>query len=540
MRALMQPLERRSLLSAGLTGQYYDNSNFTNLKLTRTDAQINFNWGAGSPSGSIGADTFSVRWNGYVLAKNSQQYTFYANADDGVRVWVNGQELINQFADHSAATTYSGKINLTAGNYYSIRIDYFEDKNNASMKLQWSSPSTSKAVIPASALFTSVPTSGSSSDSGSSSGSSSGTSTGSSIKYSSPIKITQGGTYSGNWESDSTSTPAVVVETTAPVTISNSNIRSRGEEIATWVNGTNVTIQGTTATALNPDVAGVSPGRFLDDEYFDSITVKNCTLNGTSGIYLDTYSGDGSGTIKIQNNTANNIDGRHSDGNGGFVNYSVRTNKSTGKTDVGYDIVQFLQIAKVHGLAGIDVSGNHVVNQPGQSRVEDNISIYDSSGTSSSPILIHDNYIDGAYNVQPTQGNYSDSTYSYNNSYSGGGIMLGDGDPSDASDESAYVDAYNNTVIDTTNYGIAITSGHDLQFYNNKIYSSGKLSNGQAVFAQNVGAGIWNANGESSSRFYNNGGHDNQIEWFDNGTRNDWWVPGASNWDNNVHRTDLL
>jgi parallel beta-helix repeat protein len=181
-----------------------------------------------------------------------------------------------------------------------------------------------------------------------------------------------------------------------------------------------------------------------------------------------------------------------------------------------------------------------VVNQPGQSRVEDNISIFDSSGTSGSPILIHDNYINGAYTVNPTQGNYSDGTYSYDNSYSGGGIMLGDGDPDDSSDGCAFVQAYNNTVINTTNYGIAITSGHDIQFYNNTVFSNGKLSDGETVSAQNIGAAIWNANGESSNQFYNDGGHDNQIEWFDHGSRNDWWVPSASNWSNNVDRTNLF
>src|ERR1700722_19559026 len=127
MHMFMQPLERRRLLSAGLTGRYFGSEAFTNLKLTRTDSQLNFNWGTSGPGSGVAKTGFSVRWQGYVLAKYTQQYTFYANADDGVRVWVNGQELINQFTDHSATPTWTGKINLTAGKYYSIRVDYYQD-----------------------------------------------------------------------------------------------------------------------------------------------------------------------------------------------------------------------------------------------------------------------------------------------------------------------------------------------------------------------------------------------------------------------------
>lgn len=402
------------------------------------------------------------------------------------------------------------------------------------MQLKWSSASQAQQIVPSSRLFTSIPSS-----SGSSSGGSSGGGTTSSppgITYSAPIKITKGGTYSGNWESDDPNTPAVMIATTDPVTITNSNIRSKGDLIHSWVDHTNITISGVTGTALNPNVAGQSPGRFLDDEHFNNIVVQNCTLNGTSGILLDTYAGNfsASNTIKIMSNNATNIDGRHSNGAGGFVTYDTRTRKSDGKYDEGYDIVQFVQVAKVKSLAGIEIAYNKVINQPGLSRVEDNISIYGSSGTSSSPIKIHDNYIKGAYNVAPWQDDYSDSTYDYHFDYAGGGIMLGDSDGS-STWVPGWVNAYNNTIIDTTNYGLAITSGHNLQIYNNKVSSSGKLPDGRTVVNQNVGIGIWNANGESSSMFYSNGGHDNQIYWFDHGVRNDWWVPDASNWDNNVH-----
>lgn len=507
-----EPLEGRVLFSAGLSAQYFDNANLTKQKLTRIDPQINFDWGTGSPSPSISADTFSARWTGYVQAQYTENYTLTTTSDDGVRVWVDGNLLIDRW--NSPAGTGSASINFSAGSYHALKVEYFENTGTAKMQLQWSSASTPVQAISSDDLFTEIP---------------------SPPPNPNGLYVTKGGTYSGNWWSDDPKTPAVIIATTDPVTILNSTVQSRGELIATTVDHTNVTLDGVTGTALNPNVAGQAPGRFLDDYRFNNLVVQNCTLNGTSGIVLDTYIGSPSAgnTIKILNNTATNIDGRHSDGNGGFVPYDTRVRKSDGFTDYGYDIVQFLQIAHSHNVPGIEVAGNHVVNQPGLSRVEDTISIYQSGGTSSSPIRIHDNYIDGAYNVAPWQTNYSDALYNYQFVYTGGGIMLGDGGNS-SSTVPAYVNAYNNTVIDTTNYGLAITSGHDLQIYANKVSSTGLLPDGRTVVNQNVGIAIWNANRENKKLFFNDGGHDNQVYWYANGIQNDWWVPDATTWLNNV------
>jgi hypothetical protein len=197
-------------------------------------------------------------------------------------------------------------------------------------------------------------------------------------------------------------------------------------------------------------------------------------------------------------------------------------------------MVQFLQFDKVYAVAGIDIGWNKVINQPGNSRVEDNINIYKSSGTSGSPILIHDNYIQGAYTIKPWQADTSDSTYDYDWSFSGGGIMLGDGVGTGTSDPS-FVKAYGNTIADTTNYGIAISSGHDESFYNNRIVSDGKLPDGRTIQNQNVGAYVWDSYDAGSSNFYNDSGHDNTIGWVQGSSRNDWWAPVSSNMPNNIH-----
>lgn len=136
----------------GLKGQYYDNKDLTNLKLTRTDATVNFNWNNGSPDAMIGSDTFSVRWTGQVQPRYSEIYTFYTVSDDGVRLWVNNQLIINNWTDHPP-TENRGEISLVAGQKYDMKMEFYENGGGAAAKLLWSSPTQSKEVIPQSQLF---------------------------------------------------------------------------------------------------------------------------------------------------------------------------------------------------------------------------------------------------------------------------------------------------------------------------------------------------------------------------------------------------
>ncbi|MEJ6480734.1 PA14 domain-containing protein [Nostoc punctiforme UO1] len=139
----------------GLKAEYYDNIDFTNLKVTRTDATVNNDWGYGSPDPTVGADTFSARWTGQVQAKYSETYNFYTTADDGVRLWVNGQQIINQFVNQSA-TESVGSIALVAGQKYDIKLEYFENTVTAVSKLAWSSATQAKEIIPQSQLYSQI------------------------------------------------------------------------------------------------------------------------------------------------------------------------------------------------------------------------------------------------------------------------------------------------------------------------------------------------------------------------------------------------
>ena len=141
-------------LGAGLNGRYYNNRTLSGAAaLSRVEA-VNFNWGSSAPGAGVGADNFSVAWQGSVKATTSGGYRLQTKSDDGVRVWLNGQLIVNNWTDHAPITDTSATINLVAGTRYQIRMEYYEAGGGAVAQLLWRTPgSRSYVVIPTSALY---------------------------------------------------------------------------------------------------------------------------------------------------------------------------------------------------------------------------------------------------------------------------------------------------------------------------------------------------------------------------------------------------
>ncbi len=143
----------------GLTGWYYDDFNASTFGLytpkgNQIDATINFTWASGSvPYTGMTADgLWSIRWNGFVVPKYSQVYTFFSNHDDGVKVWVNNSLIINQ--EGTCCTEHSGTTAaLTAGNFYPIMIEYNNTSGGGNVNLSWQSTSQVKEIVPQSQLY---------------------------------------------------------------------------------------------------------------------------------------------------------------------------------------------------------------------------------------------------------------------------------------------------------------------------------------------------------------------------------------------------
>lgn len=122
--------------------------------LSRVDSTVDFDWGAGSPGTGVPADGFAARWSGTVIPTATESYTFYTSTDDGIRLWVNGTLVIDKWNHQSATEHTSTPVALTAGVPVTIRLEMYEQGGDASAKLSWSSASTTKAIIPSSALRT--------------------------------------------------------------------------------------------------------------------------------------------------------------------------------------------------------------------------------------------------------------------------------------------------------------------------------------------------------------------------------------------------
>jgi hypothetical protein len=98
-------------------------------------------------------------------------------------------------------------------------------------------------------------------------------------------------------------------------------------------------------------------------------------LLAPGGIELDQFLGSTStgDRIAVRYNTAENIDGRKSDGAGGYLTFNERTSKSDGHTEAGYEDVQFVQVSNVVNNPSIEIAWNRVVNEPGMSRVRSRV-----------------------------------------------------------------------------------------------------------------------------------------------------------------------
>jgi hypothetical protein len=138
----------------GLNAMYYDNADFTGSSVSRIDPFIDYDfWGTGSPATGISSDSFSVRWSGFIEPPTGDTYTFTTSTDDGARLWIDDQLIVDHWGTGMTRDA-TGSIALQAGRRYRLRMDYFEDRNSASARLSWSTPTMSKRPVPRIRLYT--------------------------------------------------------------------------------------------------------------------------------------------------------------------------------------------------------------------------------------------------------------------------------------------------------------------------------------------------------------------------------------------------
>lgn len=137
---------------SGLLGQYFDDETLSHVVFTRTDPTINYFWEDSSPDPRLPTDGFSVRWIGQIEPAYSEPFVFYAYSDDGVRLWINNQLIINDWIIRGG-TESAAVINLVGGQRYDIKVEYFDDGGLAQIRLAWESERQPRQVVPKDRLY---------------------------------------------------------------------------------------------------------------------------------------------------------------------------------------------------------------------------------------------------------------------------------------------------------------------------------------------------------------------------------------------------
>jgi len=161
----------------GLLGEYFDTASTTyasplnfapaQLKASRVEPTVNFNWLFGTPNGAVinaneSADNYSVVWEGYLSPTTAGAYQFQLDADDKARVFLdqNNAGGLQQILEHgwdgpATVGTFkqSAPFNLAAATRYRIKVEYVETAGNAQCRLQWRAGTAAFVVIPAANVF---------------------------------------------------------------------------------------------------------------------------------------------------------------------------------------------------------------------------------------------------------------------------------------------------------------------------------------------------------------------------------------------------
>jgi RHS repeat-associated protein len=156
--------------NSGLTGSYYDATpaagqaasySFTNKQpvLVRTDTQVSFNWGQGSPGPAVPVDNFMARWSGFITVPTDGNYTFGSVRDNGMALTINGTKLIGSWSDsHTAGAVEWAVAKSMTRTPVAFSMEYFDAASTAIAQLWVRDPAGNQYVVPPSWFTRTIPT----------------------------------------------------------------------------------------------------------------------------------------------------------------------------------------------------------------------------------------------------------------------------------------------------------------------------------------------------------------------------------------------
>jgi beta-glucosidase len=137
----------------GLKGEYYKGRELAGTPVhTRVDSQVDFRWDRGAPTddlvrrgeltkdAALDPDEYSVRWTGQLVPPRSGTYEINVSGDDGYRLFVDGKPVIDEWTEHRVNFAKSANVALEEGKPVDVKLEYFEVRRDAEVRLGWRLP----------------------------------------------------------------------------------------------------------------------------------------------------------------------------------------------------------------------------------------------------------------------------------------------------------------------------------------------------------------------------------------------------------------
>lgn len=315
--------------------------------------------------------------------------------------------------------------------------------------------------------------------------------------WSAPITITAPGTYKGNWRSLDPAIAAVTIaKGVTGVIIEGSRIASATDGIRATAGGNEVEVRGSRGWGLHPMKKDSAHGTFLAAYQPVSVIVEHSYAETwLFDVYVNGASTTTAKVVRVRYNRMRNLQGRTTNADGTYqpLRYSTAAHA--------------VQLNHVFGCPGTEIAWNEMSQEPSIGVGEDIVNHYISSGTAASHATIHDNAIYGGFAILP-----GDTTPGGPGSYAGCGI-ISDGPETGDLTQHGFLDIYGNIVISTTNAGIGLADGSNVDVHDNRTISAGVLEDGTKIWATNVGIYVDEQGGHISGHYQNNKATSNYSGW---------------------------
>ena len=138
----------------GLSATYFPDVTFSHPdSVHRIDTTIDFNFFFDAPFAGLPEDMFSIRWRGFLLPYETGNHTFTGIVNDGLRMWIDGEQVFELWEPTATARLVGGTTWLEGGRLYPVTIEYYEYTWGANVQLWWSGDTFEQEIVPRSQLF---------------------------------------------------------------------------------------------------------------------------------------------------------------------------------------------------------------------------------------------------------------------------------------------------------------------------------------------------------------------------------------------------